>query len=318
MDFTIVVPTYNGSKRIQHCIEGIQNLTIPENLSYEIIFIDNNSTDNVVEIINQSNLSNYRIEKETTQGLFFARDRGIKESKSDWIFFIDDDIKVQPNWIIEFFKVINSNPLAGLIAAPLKFPKEYINLPFYIKSIKNTFAITEDNLVESCNQGFLCSMLCVNKKAYNWLLNNGFKQKLIGRGHNNNQFSGGEDIEFSLALKYTDFIHCITTNTYAEHYIDKSRFEFNKCLEQKKQGFTGAMLRPLVYGDRKIFQKYTSYYYVLLRSIYFYFKKFETKEETLLYRTEQKAFLKYLLKNKKAYQNFENEIKHAKWNKYHE
>lgn len=146
MDFSIVVPTFNGESRLENCIRGIKNLIIPDNYSYEIIFIDNNSIDNTKNVILNSNLKNLKLFKETEQGLYYARERGINESSSNWIFFIDDDIEVQPNWIIEFFKIINKHKNAGLIAAPLKFPKEYDYLPSYIKTFKKLFAITEDTM----------------------------------------------------------------------------------------------------------------------------------------------------------------------------
>ena len=313
MDFTIVVPTYNGANRIEHCIRGIKNLIIPENLSYEIIFIDNNSTDNVVEIINQSNLSNYRIEKETTQGLFFARDRGIKESKSDWIFFIDDDIEVQPNWIQAFLDKIKISDNPGLLAAKLKFPLSYKISPF-IEQFKAVYAITDN--IDTKNY-FLSSMFCVNKKCYEFLINNGFKQKLVGRLENSKiKAVGGEDIEYSLSLQYTDYNVFEVENTYGYHYLEENRLTENKCKEYLiASGYILATLAPLRYVKKPLFKYFSSYYYYLIRTFLSLLFTKETdpviKEIFVLEKTE---LIKHLILNKVNYQNFEKEIKSAKWN----
>lgn len=316
MNFSIVIPTYNGSGKIQHCIRGLKNLIIPNNSNYEIIFIDNCSTDNVVDIINQSNLNNYKIEKEFKQGSFFARDKGIKESKYNWIFCIDDDIEVQPNWIIEFFKIIESNPNAGLIAAPLKFPEEYNDLPTYIKTFKTIFAITEDTIDQGLKHNMLSSMFCVNKEAYLFLENNGFKHNLIGRDVINNSLIGGEDIEYSLTLKYTPFKNYITKSTFGYHYLDKNRLNYDYCVKlQKSNGVVMSKLAPLMFMDKEYFKKHSSYYYYLLRSFLSLFKIFKTKEEFILHKVDKISLILNLLKCKKEYQTFENDIKNAKWNK---
>lgn len=315
MKFSIIIPTYNGEKRIENAIQEILNLDIDKNDKYEVIIIDNNSTDNTIELVKKFNIPNLRIIKEEKQGLFFARERGINESKSNWIFFIDDDIKVQPNWIKAFFKKIDKNHNLGLIAAPLKFPLEY-TIPKTIQRFKTIYPITDSNIKKATKKNFLSSMLCLNKKAYFWLKNRNLNQRLKGRGFEGNKFNGGEDIEFSLYLKYSPFDVDYTDETFGYHYLEKNRLTFENCLQLKKEsGNILFKIGPLFFGTKFLFKYISSYHYYIFRTyLSLNIKRHFSKEEQLIFEAEKKELLKCLLNNKKEYQDFEKYIKTAEWN----
>ncbi len=315
MDFTIVVPTYNGANKIEHCLRGLKNLLIPSELKYEIIFVINNSKDNTVNIIQESKLTNYRMVNESTQGLFYARDRGIKEAQSDYVFFIDDDIEVQPNWITAFLDKIKESEKPGLLAAKLKFPESYKISPL-IERFKSVYAIV-DNI--DTKHYFLSSMFCVNKKCYEELFNNGFHQKLIGRLENSDiKVVGGEDIEYSLALQYTDYKCYAVDNTFGIHYLGEDRLTKEKCLDYLiANGYINFKLAPLRYMCKFPFKYITSYYYFTFRTILAYLLKQEKYENIqFIINKEKLTTLKFLKTHKKEYQLFENEIRNAKWNKF--
>ena len=84
--------------------------------NYEIIVIDNNSTDNTADIIRKMTIvnRNLRYVKETNQGLSYARNRGWKEGKGEYIAYIDDDCQADINWckhIIEAFEIVKPQPV---------------------------------------------------------------------------------------------------------------------------------------------------------------------------------------------------------------
>jgi len=51
LDFTVAIPTYNGESRLPELLERLKNQLHTENLSWEIIVVDNNSTDNTAKIV---------------------------------------------------------------------------------------------------------------------------------------------------------------------------------------------------------------------------------------------------------------------------
>lgn len=91
---SIILTTYNRSFYLLKCLDSlaIQSLSSTE---YEVIVIDNNCTDNTAVVVRKFAKDNPKINCvyfiETDQGLSFARNRGIKESKGDIVAFVDDD-----------------------------------------------------------------------------------------------------------------------------------------------------------------------------------------------------------------------------------
>ena len=88
---SIIVPIYNTAKYLEACLNSIKNQTY-ENL--EIILVDDGSTDNTLEIINDklsASKINHKIIHQENKGVSSARNRGIAESCGDYIVFVDAD-----------------------------------------------------------------------------------------------------------------------------------------------------------------------------------------------------------------------------------
>jgi glycosyltransferase involved in cell wall biosynthesis len=91
---TIIVPVYNEKALIAGCLDSLINQTLDKNL-YEIIVIDNNSTDLTNRIVTQKGV---RIEKELRKGYVHAIRKGVEVSDTEFIAFTDADCRVPPNW----------------------------------------------------------------------------------------------------------------------------------------------------------------------------------------------------------------------------
>jgi GT2 family glycosyltransferase len=78
---------------------------------YEIVVVDNNSSDgtkNVVQEAERSFAGKLRYVFESKQGLSCARNKGIREAKGDFAAFLDDDVIVEKNWLVELVKCIET------------------------------------------------------------------------------------------------------------------------------------------------------------------------------------------------------------------
>ena len=108
MFISVVVCTYNRDKHIKRALDSLINQDF-DTSAYEIIVVDNNSTDNTSEIIHQFKKDNpnhnITLAKETNQGLSFARNKGIELAKGQYVSFIDDDGIAQADYIskIKFY-----------------------------------------------------------------------------------------------------------------------------------------------------------------------------------------------------------------------
>jgi glycosyltransferase involved in cell wall biosynthesis len=100
---SVIIPLYNKEDLIKSTIESALNQTYT---NYEIIIINDGSTDNSLEIIKEINDKRIRVISQENQGVSVARNNGIQQAKGDLIAFLDaDDV-----WDKTFLETI-----AGLI-----------------------------------------------------------------------------------------------------------------------------------------------------------------------------------------------------------
>ena len=87
---SVIIPAYNTENQITKCLNSVLNQTLKE---IEIIVIDDGSTDNTLELINNFKLTDSRItvisQENKKQGA--ARNRGIEIAKGEYIGFVDSD-----------------------------------------------------------------------------------------------------------------------------------------------------------------------------------------------------------------------------------
>ena len=100
MKITVVICTLNRSELLKECLDSLVGQTASPD-QFDVIVIDNNSTDDTPEVVKTyvDQYPNYRYLKETNQGLSYARNRGWRESKTEWVIFLDDDAKAKENFV---------------------------------------------------------------------------------------------------------------------------------------------------------------------------------------------------------------------------
>lgn len=146
-NFTVAIPTYNGSERLPLVLDKLRSQIGVEGLSWEIIVVDNNSTDNTKKVISryQENWPDkmpLRYCYEAQQGAGFARKKAVQVANSPLIGFLDDDNIPAENWVAAAYKFAQKYPKAGAYASQIHgdFAGE---LPPNFDRIKSFFAITE-------------------------------------------------------------------------------------------------------------------------------------------------------------------------------
>ena len=102
-DISIIVPVYNTAKYLKRCLDSIINQKF-DNINYEIIVVNDASTDNSLEIINEYLKNDNRIiliDKKENQGLSEARNSGIEIAQGEYILHIDSDDWIEDNYIYD-------------------------------------------------------------------------------------------------------------------------------------------------------------------------------------------------------------------------
>ena len=101
MELSVIICTYNRSRHLRNALDSLAEQAMPGGLAWEIIVVDNNSTDDtqqVAESFADRSTVPVRYIRETNQGLSHARNRGIAEARGRNLAFIDDDALVESGW----------------------------------------------------------------------------------------------------------------------------------------------------------------------------------------------------------------------------
>ncbi|MGL5917892.1 MAG: glycosyltransferase [Cetobacterium sp.] len=137
MELTIIVPVYNVQKYLKECLESIYKI---KNINYEVILINDGSTDKSLEILEEY-LELYpkitKIIDKKNGGLSSARNAGIREAKGEYISFIDSDDIIDYKQFEAFFKEGQNLDLDIMVGNMRYFTDQKIGEPlFRSKEIK--------------------------------------------------------------------------------------------------------------------------------------------------------------------------------------
>ena len=117
VDVSVVISTYNRCDLLSRALEALLRQQ-PHGVSYEVLVVDNNSTDQTREIAQQwaaSNPEKVRYLFEPKQGLSYGRNTGIAQARAEIIAFTDDDVRVSGNWVSRIKTGFASEPSADFL-----------------------------------------------------------------------------------------------------------------------------------------------------------------------------------------------------------
>lgn len=122
---SIIIPFYNAEKYLISCINNINSQTYK---NIEVIFINDGSNDNSLNILLNSNYNFFKVISQSKKGVSAARNLGIRNSNGKYIAFIDVDDCINDNYIEKFVDIMETN---NVNVAICNYIEEYPN-----KSVK--------------------------------------------------------------------------------------------------------------------------------------------------------------------------------------
>ena len=127
---SVIICCYNSEWIISRCIEALQKQKISESINWEIILVNNASTDET-EITAKNLLCNgnipYKVIQENRPGLLYARICGVKHAQYSYTIFCDDDNLLSPNYVNGMYRLMENNKNLGAMGG--KGIGEYAKTP---------------------------------------------------------------------------------------------------------------------------------------------------------------------------------------------
>lgn len=117
VDITVVLPTFNRGESLKTTLDSISRLTLPPDLNWQLIVVDNNSTDKTPQVVRDfAGAAPFRVRYifERRQGRSPALNAGIAAASGKIIAFTDDDVTLDPEWLITLKRTFDAFQCAGV------------------------------------------------------------------------------------------------------------------------------------------------------------------------------------------------------------
>ena len=259
LDFCVAIRAYNAERYLPEILDALRVQQNLENVQWEVLIVDNCSTDRTAEIVRQYQSEwietvPLRYCYESRQGSSFARRRAIEEANAPLVGFLDDDNEPGITWVRDALDFAKNQPQAAAFGSQIhgKFetsPPQGFNkiagfMPVVERQTSVCFTKGRYNRLNMMPPG---AGLVIRKQP--WLEN--VPQDLVLRGPVGNSLAKkGEDIEALLYIKKAGWEIWFNADMHIYHHIPSSRFEREYLLRFFKGiGLSKAHTRSLLYAE---------------------------------------------------------------------
>ena len=114
---SVIVPSYNEEITIESCIQSLSTLNYP---NYEVIIVDDGSTDKTLNIARSLETQKVRVVHQENRGKANALNTGIQLSEGEIVVTVDADTTIQPDALVRVARRFTRNPQLGAVAGNIK------------------------------------------------------------------------------------------------------------------------------------------------------------------------------------------------------
>jgi glycosyltransferase involved in cell wall biosynthesis len=221
---SVIICCFNSAKRIGETLEFLFQQKTPSSLLWEIIVVNNASTDNTEEMIfklsGKDSQSRLRLVNEPAPGLAKARKKGVDTSRYDLLIFCDDDNHLEPDYLAQAFQLMSQNLEIGVGGGLVK-PK----LPFYpgkwIEANYAALAIGQQSIESGYVDWVFGAGMVFRKEIFNKLKEKGITLMLSGRI--GSKQTSGDDAEMCRLASFIGYRIYYSNKLILHHQISAHR-----------------------------------------------------------------------------------------------
>jgi glycosyltransferase involved in cell wall biosynthesis len=222
--YTVIICTYNRSEVLPRALEAINGLEAPAGKSWELIVVDNASTDATAAVVKDFGARSevpVRYIREEQLGLSFARNTGIAAAQGEVVAMTDDDAMPRSDWLVRIDDAFTIYD-AGIVFGPVRPAWEGAPPRWFSERFRGKFALLdygdEPFLVSNAAQEFFGVNHAGRKTVFTEL--GGYREDLgvLGR-----TCRLGEDTDLFMRALARGIRMVYQPNVVVEHFIPASR-----------------------------------------------------------------------------------------------
>jgi len=118
-EVSIIIPVFNKLELTYNCLKSLQE-NVSESIQYEVVVVDNNSTDKSHLLANVRGLKYIR--NAENMGFVEGCNIGAENSKGEYVVFLNNDAMVTPDWLESLLRTIKSSETIGLVGSKILYP----------------------------------------------------------------------------------------------------------------------------------------------------------------------------------------------------
>lgn len=236
---SIIIPCYNSGRFLPEALDSIK--AYPDDRVYEVIIVDDGSTDqHTLKLLDELKSKDYTVIHQENKGPAAARNTGIRQSKGEYILFLDSDNKIRAAYIDKGIEILNAYKDVGVV---------YGNPCFFGDSDHPRFTTQKFDMYKMLRTNYIDMCTVVRKKAW----------EEVGGLDENRLLMGHEDWEFwiSTASKGWKFY-------YVNEVLFNYRVRSNSLFMQSSE--TDNVSQLVRYVHQKHLDTYIKYYQALYQN----------------------------------------------------
>jgi GT2 family glycosyltransferase len=212
---TVIICTRNRADHLHDTLAAVNQLAVPEYLAPKLLVVDNASTDSTSIVLDNPPVENIPARQivEPSIGAARARNTALREASGQILLWLDDDVRVPPDWLVRMTKPIledHADAVAGKVTLAPHLRRSWMK-PFHRATLASTESIDPEAPKDIISANMAISRRVLEKVSR-------FDPEL-GPG----RLGTMEDTLFSWQLREAGYRIEMVTEAAVEHHFDEKR-----------------------------------------------------------------------------------------------